>query len=146
MSILKRSELKRTAFKPKRRSMNSISRTNSRKKENVPLRRAYMETHPRCLLCPLPSCDPHHIRGGTGFRHDVECNLAALCRSCHNGLHADTVPGRIEVLFGKWKIGELDVAGLDALGGERLAGWLARNKPATGVLLSMWFRLVKECE
>lgn len=105
-----------------------------------------MEAHPRCLLCPSPSCDPHHIRGGAGFRHDVVCNLASLCRSCHTGFHADTVPKRIEVLFAKWKIGELDVAGLDALGGERLAGWLHRNKPVTGVLLSMWFRLVKECE
>lgn len=128
--------------------MRSTSKTNSKPHENTPLRRAYLDAHPVCLLCRRePATQVHHIRRGI-HRWDVNANLAALCFTCHmvDGHDKDNAALMIRCLFAKWKIDELDVAGLDALGGERLAGWLERNKPTTGVLLSMWWRVNRECE
>lgn len=147
---MKRSQLKaKKPWRPPRKPLNRVSKTNSRNNRDESVIEAYRESHPKCALCGAPTEAIHHIFGGAGMRKHVVANLLALCVQSGHGCHTDrihTPSGKIECLYAKWKLGELDVAGLDSLGGERLAGWLHRNKPETGVLLSMWWRLTKECE
>lgn len=52
----------------------------------------------------------------------------------------------IKILDKKRECGEYDPLALNAIGKPYMVGWLDQHKPATGVLLSMWFQLVKECE
>lgn len=47
-----------------------------------------------CKKTTRSGLDPHHLwcRGrGDAFRLDVRINLAALCRACHNAVHAGNI-------------------------------------------------------
>ena len=52
----------------------------------------------RCELCGKVKpggLDPHHIRArgmGSGWRIDHPANLLAVCRVCHNRIHAGKIP------------------------------------------------------
>ena len=50
----------------------------------------YRQSHDTCEKCFAPAVDVHHIifkGAGGGRRDDRDCNLIALCRSCHEWAH-----------------------------------------------------------
>lgn len=138
---MKRTELKRSRKSIRRRSVN-----NSQPHRSQTVVSEYRDTHPFCLLCKSDAHHVHHIFGGTGMRIDVAANLAALCVRCHAYCHTSPVEGKIDCLWHKWWKEEFNPVELDAMGGERIAGWLARHKPTGGSLLPMWAQLVEACE
>lgn len=154
--------MKRSGFKPRTKPMARTGitrkpqkpkrpkRKNSRPNEDKPVREQYRRDHRSCLLCGRTAEHIHHIRRGV-HRADIPANLAALCGHCHGLVHdASSVYAayQIEILYRKSLIGEFDPAALDALGGERIAGWLERHKPGavSASLVHYWFRLVRMCE
>jgi hypothetical protein len=56
---------------------------------------AACRNRPACECCKRrPPCEAHHVwfRGmGGGSRLDVPINLIALCRQCHNQVHAGVI-------------------------------------------------------
>lgn len=76
--------------------MRHRSKTNSRKHEDLALRKSYREQHPYCELWPLlkktgliednrHGSEIHHITGGLlgTPRYDLACNLIHLSRDAH---------------------------------------------------------------
>src|SRR6516162_6541798 len=68
---------------------------------NFPMRLMVRDVR-RCEHCQHPQpegCDPAHIfsRGAGG--PDLECNLVALCRRCHDNNHMGHDPDRMRLLF-----------------------------------------------
>jgi 5-methylcytosine-specific restriction endonuclease McrA len=56
------------------------------------------KTH--CELCwkrSYTGLDPHHLMSKGAGRVDIRCNLASLCRQCHNIVHAN--PDELARLF-----------------------------------------------
>lgn len=106
----------------------------------------YRADHPRCLLCGADAHHIHHIFGGTTCRIDTPANLAGLCVQCHAYCHTSPVEGKIDCLFAKLQAGEFSAVELDAMGGERIAGWLSRHEPSGGALMIAWLQLVQACE
>lgn len=141
--------MKRTGIKRGTKRLAYRSKKNSRPHENLAVCEQYRQEHPRCLLCQRSAEHIHHIRRGC-LRADVPANLAALCGHCHGLVHdpsSQYAAMTIEVLYRKLLIGEFNPAALDALGGERIAGWLERHKPGavSASLVHYWFRLSEEC-
>lgn len=146
---MKRTQIIRRTSMPRGKSrLRHRSPTNSRPHENLAARNEYRQSHSRCLLCGGSAEHIHHVFGGNRARIDVAANLAALCSTCHRRMHEQPSAGRIECLYRKQLIGEFDPAAIDAIGGERIAGWLSRHRPgaASGWLCHAWFRLSEECE
>lgn len=147
---MKRTELKRTGMKQKkRRSMRRSSPTNSKPHEDLKVRKEYRDSHPNCLLCGDTTHEIHHIRRGC-LRVDHPANLAALCWGCHTRVHdAKSVyaPMTIEILYRKLLMKEFDRVALDAIGKPFIAGWLAQHRPGavSAALSHAWFRLTEEC-
>ena len=138
---MRRTELKRSRNPIRKRSVN-----NSQPHRSPRTVLEYRYSHTFCLLCEHYAHHIHHIFGGTGMRVDTPANLAALCVDCHRYCHGKPIEGKVYCLGRKMRINEFDPVGLNAMGGERIAGWLARNKPADGALLSEWAQLVDACE
>lgn len=100
-----------------RAKLNRVSKRNSNKHVNEKFRREYMDTHPKCELCPLfdepraDATDPHHVcRSILGTRRwDIETNLIAVCRLCHDWCHLEhPKEGLVLCLEAKRRLGELD--------------------------------------
>jgi 5-methylcytosine-specific restriction protein A len=57
------------------------------------IRDRYMLDHSRCearrpLVCRLHSTEPHHILMKSQGGKDEDSNLMAVCRPCHDWIHA----------------------------------------------------------
>src|SRR3990167_6578526 len=65
-------------------------------------------TYPRCLRCPNPAQDFHHIMGRGGKRdrktHSSIYNAAPLCRACHDKGEINFPEVREKLLAIVWKI------------------------------------------
>lgn len=138
--------MKRTELKRSRKPLRKRSVKNSQPHRSQSVVSEYRDSHPTCLLCGNDAQHIHHIFGGAGMRIDTPANLAALCVRCHADCHTWPVNGKLDCLWRKLRRNEFNAVELDAMGGERIAGWLARNKPAGGALLAMWAQLVDVCE
>jgi hypothetical protein len=94
---MKRSPLKRkTPLKRGNKPMKrSPLRPMSKKRQNAlkeygEVRKRYLEEHPVCEVCGMkPPAEIHHIhnRGTGGALSDTE-NFLAVCRYCHEQIHA----------------------------------------------------------
>ena len=51
----------------------------------------------RCGKRVWTGLDPHHLLSKGAGRVDIRCNLAALCRECHNLVHSN--PDELANLF-----------------------------------------------
>jgi hypothetical protein len=145
--------LKRTGFKPRtkplprgtspmkqRKPIAKRSVKNSRNNRDESVLREYRKSHASCALCGAPTEEIHHIFGGK-CRHHIWANLIALCVRFGHGCHTPAIhtpAGKIRCLWWKLNNDELDVAALDAMGSERLIGWLSRNEPTETVLHRKW--------
>jgi hypothetical protein len=150
---VKRSELKRKTPMPRgTKGLKRSGRLRQKSVKNSHRNRGvideYRQQHPQCALCGAPTEEIHHIFAGARARVDIAANLIALCKRFGHGCHTPEIhtnEGKIRCLYWKLCHSEFDATELDAMGSERIAGWLSRNKPEPGALRSQWERLVGEC-
>ena len=88
---MKRTPLKRKT--PLRRSGRklrpvSIKRAKQNKEYSV-LRMEYLNKNPFCSICEKPACDIHHKKGRFGERLNNSEFFMAVCRGCHEWIHAN---------------------------------------------------------
>lgn len=112
--------------------MRRRSPTNSRRKENLPLREAYARGNAICEISLWylhfetvpPSEETHHIFGGTSGRDDLLSNIIRLSIPLHRLCEEYKTDGRIVCLAVKWWKQELDPVEFKAASGRFLPGWL----------------------
>lgn len=60
------------------------------------VREDYMKAHPECEVCGEESIEIHHKNGRTNQRLTDDEFFLAVCRGCHNFIHANPVEAREE--------------------------------------------------
>lgn len=139
-------------------AVKRVSKSNSRKWEDLEFRRAYMKANPWCELTPMligivpglnrreAATDPHHLIGGSGRRWDVKSNLIAVCRPVHLWCHRELKDSRVLGIWIKVKSGLFDHEEFKTVSGKYLEGFLMANKPRHPAFLSIHAALVSYCE
>ena len=56
--------------------------------------RAFVAAHPFCARCGRPSRDRHHAAGRRGSNRTDESTWIAVCRECHDWIHAHPAEAR----------------------------------------------------
>lgn len=82
--------------KPRKRLPKMSSKRQREAKAYSLLRAAYMKAHPVCQRCGATrSQDVHHKAGRLGGNFLNTDTWAALCRCCHDQVHAHPVESRL---------------------------------------------------
>jgi 4-alpha-glucanotransferase len=82
--------LERGTKKKTRKPMRKVSKKRVQVNREYSVRRkAFLEAHPRCQRCDsFRSQDVHHKKGRLGGNLLDQGTWVALCRSCHDWIHA----------------------------------------------------------
>jgi hypothetical protein len=73
-------------------------------------KQVFIAAHPRCQACGVlpiprtarPACDIHHQRGRLGSLLMDTRFWSAVCRDCHNWIHANPAAAKAVGLIGPW--------------------------------------------
>lgn len=79
---------------PKPQSRSQKSRRRAAERLYIKLRDAYLQANPRCARCNAVAVLVHHLAGRLGELLTDVRNFAALCRACHDWIHAYPVAAR----------------------------------------------------
>lgn len=95
---MKRSGLKRTPFKRGKKGLNRVSKRRAKEeREYNALRQDFMRGKLHCARCQLRRpLEVHHMAGRDGDRFLDVLTWAAVCRDCHEWIHANPAAARAQ--------------------------------------------------